>query len=476
MLLWPDLQREAGRPSRSRCRTPAARCRRRGAATGTSSWRGASTRTGAGAAKNVSDGGPAPGIPGEGRRPVRQGESRPISQTAAHVIFRCNDPTRMAARRRSTTRMGDEPPPPTTRKFRHVGTTGCASWPLVDKRLFSFKAFAARRLGRRPRLPEPRLRGSTPDAEVSAAFGEFRLSGCRNIVTARAARRRFETRTLPLAPKDTRFDYMWFEGVGRSASSRRQPARAISDRSPASSRGQRPRVRSFDGLPTVASMKANSIDIEVFRRTPSAVSPAGAASGPAVQRRSPVLLHGSRTHVDGDLDRLLGPSVRPDLTHWTVGDLATVWTADYFGALSDRRPSTTPRPTPRSFVVLKRGADGRRTAATGGARSICAQTSRRHASAPAVLDDPAVSLRAVPPPLHLRLPHDSRSRRSFAGCCRSTRRNGTRDDLRRLRSDSGTRPGADQRRSTRSTSGTTALTRSTTGSCSFTSRCSIADR
>ena len=70
------------------------------------------------------------------------------------------------------------------------------------------------------------------------------------------------------APKNTQFDYMWFEGRGGlhffdgNLPFHQDQLSGFLDRG---------NVRSplFDGLPTVASMKANKIDIEVFRRTPT---------------------------------------------------------------------------------------------------------------------------------------------------------------------------------------------------------------
>lgn len=170
-----------------------------------------------------------------------------------------------------------------------------------------------------------------------------------------------QTRTLPLAPKNTRFDAMWFAGSGGL---RLLDGNLPSHEDLTAGIVNQGNVRGplFDGLPTVASMKANKIDIEVFRRTPSSYR--------LLAPHQDVHFKGNRPFFFMDDERTLivtstgssGHSVRPDLTQWTVGDLANVWTAEYFGTPSIDPPSTTPPAGPRSFVVLQRGADGRRMA------------------------------------------------------------------------------------------------------------------
>ena len=117
--------------------------------------------------------------------------------STTHVIFLCHDPDHEGCLPPVDEDNGEEPPPPTSGSSgTSTGPAAPAQPPLVDKRLFSFKAFATG--------DSVIVRGylslgyaATPDPEVSAAFGEFVFSGCRNIVTSRP-RSAILTRTLPL--------------------------------------------------------------------------------------------------------------------------------------------------------------------------------------------------------------------------------------------------------------------------------------
>jgi hypothetical protein len=228
---------------------------------------------------------------------------------------------------------------------------------LVDKSLFSFKALVSG--------DSVTVRGylslgyaAAKDEEVSAAFGEFHLSGCRNIVTSRP-RTSIQTRTLPLAPKGTRFDYMWFEHAAGALRLLDGPLPVHHDVLGATRFSGNVSSPLFDGLPTVASMKANKIDIEVFRSTPSPFR--------LLAPHQDLQFKGDRPFFFMDHQHTLlvtstgssGQRVRPDHGEWTAGDLGAVWTADYFGVPEPVLP-VTPQLEPRSFVILKRGADGTR--------------------------------------------------------------------------------------------------------------------
>jgi hypothetical protein len=118
----------------------------------------------------------------------------------------------------------------------------------------------------------------------------------------------------------------------------------------------------FDGPPSVASMKENRIDIEVLRRTPSGVR--------LLAPHQDLHFKGDRPFFFMDRDRTLmitstgssGQTARPDLSEWTVGDLGSVWTAAYFGTSVEPAPSLGQGGEPGSFLVLRRGPDGRRKA------------------------------------------------------------------------------------------------------------------
>jgi hypothetical protein len=283
------------------------------------------------------------------------------------VTFRCNDRNNEGCSPIPAGEVEVEPPPTT-------GSSGTSGSPpvqltLVDKSLFSFKALASG--------DSVTVRGylslgyaAVPDDEASAAFGEFHLAGCRNIVTSRP-RLWIQTRTLPLAPTGTRFDYGWFEQVsgglrlldGALPVHQNSSAPEGSEAGPGSILGTIGNVSGplFDGLPTVASVKANKIDIEVFRSTP----------GPfrLLAPHQDLQFKGDRPFFFMDHARTLlvtstgssGWTERPDLTHWRAGDISAVWTADYFG-VREPPPSVTPPLEAPPFVILKRGADGRRTA------------------------------------------------------------------------------------------------------------------
>jgi hypothetical protein len=298
----------------------------------------------------------------QGRDSVLFGKAVAPLSDRSYVIFRCNDPNNEGC---PPIPPGDddvEPPPTTTTGS--SGTSGNGSTPaplrLVDTELCSFKAFASG--------DSVIVRGylslgyaAARDEEVSAAFGEFHLSGGRDIVTTHA-RSTIQTRTLPLAPRGTRFDSMWFDGVssGLRLYDGNLPVHQDLFGSVVATQGNVSGPL-FDGLPTVASMKSNRIDIDVFRRTPTPYR--------LLAPHQDMQFKGDRPFFFMDHDRTLivtstgssGQRVLPDLTDWAIGDVGAVWRADYFGL---REPSTSlvPVAEPQSFVVLRRGDDGRRTA------------------------------------------------------------------------------------------------------------------
>ncbi len=228
---------------------------------------------------------------------------------------------------------------------------------LVDKRLCSFKAFVSG--------DSVTVRGylslgyaAASDEEVSAAFGEFHVAGCRNIVTSRP-RTSIQTRTLPLAPKGTRFAYMWFEHTSGALTLLDGSLPVHHDILGATRFSGNVSSPLFDGQPTVASMKANKIAIEVFRSTPSPFR--------LLAPHQDVQFKGDRPFFYMDHHHTLlvtstGSSwqrVRLDHTQWTAGDLGAVWTADYFGPPAPVAPAA-PQSASRPFMILKRAADGTR--------------------------------------------------------------------------------------------------------------------
>ncbi len=287
---------------------------------------------------------------------------RPIDRATetGHILYRCHDPNNEGCPPIDPGEGGTEPPPPPT-----TGSTGTSpggtppARSLVDRRLFSFKAFAAGdSVVVRGYLSLAHAASAVSD--TAAAFGEFHLSGCRDMVTVHW-RSSIQTRTLPLAPRGMRFDNMWLEGSGKLALlDGNLPSHRDLAGSALAVHGNMPGPL-FDGLPTIASMKANRIDIDVLRSTPTPFR--------ILPPHQDVQFKGDRSFFFMDHARTFlvtstgtsGQSVRPDLTRWTLGDLAGVWTADYFGSSPEPVSPVAPQPQP-SFVLMRRGADGRRIA------------------------------------------------------------------------------------------------------------------
>lgn len=239
---------------------------------------------------------------------------------------------------------GDPPPPQTD--------PSAKPRQLVAKELFSFKALVrgdiliVRGFLRR----DYRKTQATGDAQIACCFGEFRFLGCRKIVTT-AHRGKISGLNFPLAPSGTKFDYLWFTGVGSG-------------------------LTLLDGkFPVGLSHPGETILAEVNERESIAEDPSSTVVNKlpiSVLDRSPGFVRLLAPHQDlqfvcdrpfffMDIKRTFlvsstgtsGKRTFPDLGGWVHGDLAVAWRADYFPPPTPTLPEGPVLPADLSSVALQ---------------------------------------------------------------------------------------------------------------------------
>jgi hypothetical protein len=184
--------------------------------------------------------------------------------------------------------------------------------PLVPQDLVTFKAFVSEDvLTVRGYLRLDYVRGGAGPG-VAYPFGEFRFSGCRNIVST-VDRWQIQHPTFALAPKSTEFDAMWFAETGSGLT--------MLDGTFTSQPNIVPPIKG--ALPEDASaVIADAINIPVLGEAPSAFRLlAPHQDHQFIGDRPFFYMDGQRTFAVGSTGHS-GFVVKPD--NWALGEIATV--------------------------------------------------------------------------------------------------------------------------------------------------------
>ncbi len=237
---------------------------------------------------------------------------------------------------------------------------------LVAKELFSFKALvdeanetlSVRGFLRRDYRKAPVI----GDAQIACCFGEFQFFGCRKIVTT-APRGQISRLNFPLAPINTKFDYMWFTGNGGGLSLF-DGTFPVETHPTLSIFSEVNEYASIVGVPL--STVENKIDIPVLDKAPWKFRILAPHQDLQFLCDRPFFYMDSKRAFMVTSTGSSWEHHRPDLAHWVHGDLAVAWRADYFpptpstfgGAVSATASPVVLQP----FTVLVPGRNGRRVA------------------------------------------------------------------------------------------------------------------
>jgi hypothetical protein len=247
------------------------------------------------------------------------------------------------------------------------GTPSTTARRLVSKEMFSFKAFPSgdtlfvRGYLRRDYRAAP----DNGDRQIACVFGEFRLFGCRKIVTT-AHVGQIARKNFALAPAGTKFDRMWFtqtgSGLGFFDGAGKFPVfpgfvhpGTVLDlvNEPASIAGD------------PSATLENKFDIPVLARAPSRFRLLAPHQDlQFVCDRPAFYMDGRRAFMVTSTGSTFR---RPDLQVWATADLATAVRTDFFPTLEPDQPAgdrvvADPATAVSSLTLLAPGPGGRRIA------------------------------------------------------------------------------------------------------------------
>jgi peptidoglycan hydrolase-like protein with peptidoglycan-binding domain len=240
---------------------------------------------------------------------------------------------------------------------------------LVARELFSFKGLVQRDslVVRGFLRRDYRRTPADDDAQIACCFGEFRFSGCREIVTT-AHRGEISGGNVPLAPTGTRFDRMWFTGSGTGLTLFDGKFQVAFTR-PGPDITVRGQVNDFASIAGDSSATVvNKFDIPVLDRSDGSVRLLAPHQDlQFICDRPFIFMDAERAFIVSSTGSS-GKVTLPDRAEWVHGDLTAVWRADYFPAPDPTAPDGSMPPTNvtsemlQPLTVLVPGPRGRRVA------------------------------------------------------------------------------------------------------------------